>query len=336
MGNLLPRQSTSTQWCPMPEHGIRSPYSKCPFEVRILDEVGTGLGTGSAFFYEIDERLFLITNWHIVSGRHFLSKKSLMHDGRHPARLQVKLFSTGLEAVGSDTLSIRAYDVSIFENGEPVWFEHPALESSCDVVALPMERPQACPHFMHDAANRISGHRIPVLPGSTVFVIGFPRSISVGPGLPVWKSGYVASEPYYDVTIGGQASEHGGLHGGYRLPAFFIDSQTREGMSGSPVFALYVGNWNAADPYHWDSEDPAFLTRADTMLGSRGMEFVGCYSGRTMPKEEGAALGLCWRKDVIEQICRAQKKGRHPHNPAGVTAPQGTGAPLWSDNGPFG
>ena len=296
----------------MPEHGIRSPYTRCPFEVLIRDEQGT-LGTGSAFFYEVDDRWFLITNWHIVSGRHPLTKEPL-GEGRRPTSLQAKLFSTEAGAAGQGTFAIAPHDVPIYQDGEPLWLEHPTLGSLCDVIALPMERPQSCPQFMHNAANRIPVIRIPVIPGATVFVIGFPRAISVGPGLPVWKSGYIASEPYYDITIGGKSWEYGGLRGGHRLPAFFIDSQTREGMSGSPVFALYVGNWNAANPYHWDSEDPGFLTRKDTMLGSRAMEFVGCYSGRSKPNEEGAALGLCWRKDVIDAICRGMKKARHPHD----------------------
>ena len=55
--------------------------------------------------------------------------------------------------------------------------------------------------------------RIPVLPGGTVYVIGFPHAISVGPGLPIWKSGYIASEPHFDVTIGGQRKDIGGFRG---------------------------------------------------------------------------------------------------------------------------
>ena len=181
------------------------------------------------------------------------------------------------------------------------------------MIAIPIERPESCPKEMHKAANHISKVRIPVEPGCAVFVIGFPQSISVGPGLPLWKSGYIASEPHYDVTIDGKQCAFGGLQGGKRLPAFFIDSQTREGMSGSPVFALYVGSWNAADPYYWKPDDANFLSGSDIFLGSRAVEFIGCYSGRIGRKEERAALGLCWRKDIIEAICSGRKTGKHPH-----------------------
>ena len=167
---------------------------------------------------------------------HFLTKRPLMAS-RFPTYIKVEISS--YEVPGrpfqQNTFTTVARDVAIYENNQPLWFEHPTMGSFCDVVALPMERPQSCPKFMHNAANRISLGRIPVEPGCTVFIIGFPRSISVGFGLPVWKSGYIASEPYYDVTIGGEPSELGGVQNGHKLPAFFIDSQTREGMSGSPV-----------------------------------------------------------------------------------------------------
>ena len=183
-----------------------------------------------------------------------------------------------------------------------------------DIIALRMKRPDSLPDHMHQPANRIDEIPIPVEPGCTVFIIGFPSSPSVGFGLPLWKSGYIASEPHYDITVGGKQSEFGGLEGGNVLPAFFVDSQTRKGMSGSPLFAQYVGNWDSADPYgSWNPNDPEFFNRSDIFLGTKAMEFVGCYSGRLKPREEAAALSLCWRETVIEEICRAKKIANHPH-----------------------
>ena len=125
----------------------------------------------------------------------------------------------------------------------------------------------------------------------------------------MWKSGYIASEPFYDVTIGGNLSSVGGLEGGLTIPAFFIDSQTRSGMSGSPVFASYTGPWDPQEPYGpLKFDEPGFWNRSDVRLGGTGREFVGCYSGRVPDRENGAALGLCWRKDVIDLICSS----RHP------------------------
>jgi hypothetical protein len=280
------------------------------------DEHGL-ISTGSGFFYQNDAGdLFIATNWHNFSGRHFISKKLLSKNLRTPSFIKLKLCSRVLGGVtlSGDTFTTVAQRFEIYDDDQPLWFEHPLIGSLCDVVVLPVERPATCPPNMHVASNRISTTRIPVKPGCAVFVVGFPRSISVGFGLPLWKSGFIASEPHYDVTIGGEFSEIGGMTGGYKLPAFFIDTLTREGMSGSPVFASFTGNWDTSDPYR--EIDPSALGFWDSdaiALGEHRLEFVGCYSGRVGATEEGAALGLCWRDDVIGEICRARKLGSNPH-----------------------
>ena len=298
----------------MPEHGIRSTYSQCPFQLRVREHDGTALSAASAFFFETDGSWFIITNWHVVSGRHFLSREPLAVPFAEPFSLTAKLFSYAV-GPGSGTFGIAPHHVPLYRGEEPVWFEHPELGPSCDVVAIPMERPASCPEFMHNAANRISEANIPLEPGCTVFVIGFPHALSVGIGLPLWKSGYVASEPHYDVSLGGQLSDYGGLVGGTRIPAFFIDAQTRAGMSGSPVFARYRGMWDMRDPYRTvDPDEPGFWQRDDVATwGSEGTHLVGCYSARAGRIENEAALGLCWRTDVIEAICQGGKLGKNPH-----------------------
>ena len=62
----------------------------------------------------------------------------------------------------------------------------------------------------------------------------------------------------------------------------------------------------------------------ERVTGKSGMRpFVGCYGGRipgnrakregaSRGAEEDAALGLCWTKDAIEEICRAGWRGGEP------------------------
>ena len=299
----------------MPEKGIRSTYSQCPFEIQMWEEHDM-LATGTAFFYEYNNSWFLITTWHNLSGKHFLSKQPISQSRRCPTYIKAKLsqYSPAHAGRPPGTFVPNAQKVAIYEGDRPLWLEHPELGSNCDVVALPMQRPPDCPSFMHNAANRVSSVRIPVQPGCTAFIIGFPQSMSVGFGLPLWKAGYIASEPHYDVTIDGKVSDMGGLQEGVTIPAFFIDSQTREGMSGSPVFASYTGNWDSSNPYGtWNPDEPGFYERSDIFLGTRAEQFVGCYSGRVGQSEQEAALGLCWRDDVIKRICSSATLGKHPH-----------------------
>ncbi len=299
----------------MPQHGIRSTYSQCPFQLLVRSHDGSVLSAATAFFFETEDEWFLITNWHVVSGRHPLSAEPLGERFVEPFHLTCKLASYDVGSREDDTFGIASHDVPLYRGEQPVWLEHPELGASCDVVAIPMARPVSCPEFMHNAANRISTDDIPVEPGCTVFVIGFPHALRVGFGWPLWKSGYVASEPHYDVDLGVKLSSHGEFSGGVRMPAFFIDAQTRSGMSGSPVFVRYHGAWDQADPYRKvDPSEPGFWERKDVALwGSQGTRFVGCYSGRASPGENEAALGLCWRRDVIETICRGKNQGSNPH-----------------------
>ena len=299
----------------MPERGIRSTYSQCPFQLLVQDQSGKVLSSASAFFFETEGEWSIITNWHVVSGRSFLDGEPVqpMPPGSEPFSLTVKLSSYALgDKEGS--FAIAPHELPLYRGEHPVWHEHPLLGRSCDVVAIPFERPASCPEFMHNAANRISSDNIPVEPGCTVFVVGFPHDISVGFGLPLWKSGYVASEPHYDIRLGGGLQEIGGLAGGKEIPAFFIDSQTRKGMSGSPVFARFHGSWDMTDPYRKvDFDELDFWDRDDIALYGKGTQFVGCYSGRAGKSENEAALGLCWHTDVIKDICSARKSPRNPH-----------------------
>ena len=286
--------------------GIRSAYSQCPFQMRMCDSAGV-IATATGFFYDQDGDSFLITNWHNISGRHPETKKCIDKDLRTPTHIEVE-FASWLQG-SSMTRWLPASNtqrVEIYQGCEPLWLEHPELASFCDIIALPLTRPANCPEFMHNAANLTASDKIPVEPGNTVFIIGFPQGISIGPGLPLWKSGYIASEPYFAITT--KENER-------QLPAIFIDAQTRAGMSGSPIFASYMGSWDNLDPYAdlTGLDMQQYLKRGTILLASQGIEFIGCYSGRVLGRTHEAALGLCWRKEAIEHICVTGKPGQYPH-----------------------
>lgn len=302
----------------MPEHGTRSTYSQAPFQILMYDRGGI-ISSGTAFNYEHDGKRFLITNWHNVSGRNFQTKEKLdVKTGRVPTHLICKIAQWCPENEGSvRQYSIMPRRIELFDDPsamlDPLWLEHPELGSTCDVVAIEHAKPTSEPEFMHWPVNKISHMRIPVKPGQPAFIIGFPEALSTGYGLPIWKSGYIASEPYYSVTIGGELTISGARAGGLSIPAFFIDSQTRRGMSGSPIFASFTGMWSTTDPYeNVDPDEPNFWNRADVALHATGIEFAGVYSGRAPGQIDDAALGLCWRKDVIDQICAGGVRGAVP------------------------
>ncbi len=286
----------------MVSQAIKNSLSFVPFQIFVGDDADW-FSTGTGFFYQLDTDLFIITNWHVISGRDWPSGKANTPDGRRPTKMGLKLASKLTDQKGGYYFTSR--DGAIFSDTNPKWLEHPEFGWKCDVVAFPVgEIPEDVQRF-HKSANLKSDVTIPINPGSTVFIVGFPKSISSGPGLPIYKSGYVASEPDFDAIIGGTPSMVGSMKDGMKVPAFYIDSLTREGMSGSPIFASYTGIWNPDDPYasgELELKDSSFIGSA--------VQFIGCYSGRaTGERETDAALGLCWRESVIREICEARKSG---------------------------
>lgn len=242
----------------------------------------------------------MVTNWHNLTGKDFFSGSNLNRDARTPLWIEAHTALWQSPATAPvRKFGIASRRVEIYGDPEAqldrLWFEHPQLGGKCcDIVAIPNPKPEQEPDFMHNSVNSISDSRVPVLPGELAFVIGFPRGLHTGIGLPIWKSTFIASEPHYNVEVAERS-----------LPAFFLDGYTREGMSGAPVFARYRGTWDVKDPYKpVDPDDPSFWNRDDVAIfGSEATEFIGIYSGRIPEKEGEAALGLCWRKDAIEQVC---------------------------------
>ncbi|MCY3569580.1 MAG: trypsin-like peptidase domain-containing protein [Chloroflexi bacterium] len=286
----------------------RNPLNRYPFQLLINDQVGM-ISSGTGFFYSLDDKLFLVTNWHNVSGKNPFTGAPLHGSGRLPLTLTGKL-ATVME--DGESFAFVGRTLELYKDYSPIWLEHPELGSGCDVVAIPLDSAEKIPPGMHKPVNTYSDTKVPVSPGGVAFVVGFPKGISVGPGLPLMKSGYIASEPDYDAAIGGEVGNVGGLKGGLRIPAFFLDIQTRPGMSGSPVFASYTGLWDPEDPYGTARPEGEMRLTGSTRIGT-GFEFVGCYSGRVQEKENEAILGLCWREDTIKSICEGGRQGAHPH-----------------------
>ena len=290
----------------MSNNKIRNSLSLCPFEIHMCDDIGI-ISTGTAFFYKDSEITYLISNWHNMSGKHFLTKEPINKGRRLPTYIKIKLFHSNRDIPTSYTL--KTVRVDIYKGEQPLWLEHSDYGSECDVVALPMHLHGIDTGPSHKPVNLVPSVDIPISPGSTVFVIGYPKTLSTGPGLPLWKSGYLASEPEFEVRINGKISDIGGLSGGVKLPAIFLDIQTRKGMSGSPVFAFYSGVWDRTNPNKKPQNEAVELSN---LIDGVGYQFLGCYSARVGDNEEGASLGLCWPEDIIEQVCNG-RLGKHPH-----------------------
>jgi Trypsin-like peptidase domain len=232
------------------------------------------LGTATAFVVGVAGDFYLVTNWHVVTGRDPNTGRVLSKNGAVPDRLAVMhhvLNKPGHWQHRIHTL----YD----DNDDPLWLEHPVHRRSVDVVALPISQPRGARFVFYDLHR--PGPLISFAPSNTVSIIGFPFAISGGGGLGVWVQGTVATEPSLDY---------------WDLPLLLVDSRTRPGQSGSPVIVYRTDGYITEDGGTINNHIPA-------------QRLIGVYSGRI---NEESDLGLVWKLGALAEIVAAQHRGPLP------------------------
>jgi hypothetical protein len=228
--------------------------------VSFRDEL---IGSGTAFVVMHDAKPFLVTAEHVLSG---VNPETGARLGKEPERLRVFHHSTMmLHGVGGWHMTNEPLRD---EHGEPRWTTHPRKRIKdmddpfvldIDVAVLPLS----------DLHERVLlypidlGEPPQVAPGFPISVVGFPFGRGSDGFFPIWKTGHVASDVYWNDE----------------RREFLIDITTREGMSGAPVYAR---QW-APRGNEWDVRT----------------SFLGVYSGRTRVDSE---IGIVWRADLLRDI----------------------------------
>jgi hypothetical protein len=172
--------------------------------------------------------------------------------------------------------------VGLVENQQSLWWQHKGyidpsgLPRIVDIGVLVLDK--RLPDFEAVKDKIVSLPAIVLLTGgpteqdmmvesgyprvaAEVFILGYPKGLSMQGVMPVWKRGSIASEPLINVMD--------------QAPAFLVDAATRDGMSGSPV--LYFG------------DEITDALRRSAAVGNRQGEpwLVGVYAGREgVTKEE--------------------------------------------------
>ena len=225
---------------------------------------GQMLASGTGFVMQSPSgRFFLITNRHNVTGRRQDDGSCLNIMGAVPNEVVVHHHIAGY---GNWVERVE----TLYEGETPRWIEHPRLGARADFVALPLANlgGTSTLSWKFDAGE----YEQTFGPADPVSVVGFPFGISYGGYLPVWATGFVASEPSVDYLD---------------LPVFLIDSRTREGQSGSPVVKQSTGG-------------TIRLKNGKSMLGVGPMTtFLGIYSGRIHAQSD---IGMVWKKDAIKEL----------------------------------
>jgi hypothetical protein len=255
------------------------------------------LASGSAFFYVCENRTFLITNRHNLTGRHQITDQPLdKKTGGTPNNLVFQMPFFQSNANGSDSVILhQRVELRLDCDSQP-WLEHPILGASADVVAIDMAKHwPAIPQPIVHANSAAGAEEIIVQVCSKVCVIGYPFGLALENHYPVWVSGTLASEPIFDAG---------------EKPAIYIDCRTNRGSSGSPVFAYALaGGVETEESVRSRGIGEMRYNGRVFMDGLQYFSqpvhrFLGIYSGRI---NDCADIGLVWREEVIAAICMGTK-----------------------------
>jgi hypothetical protein len=232
------------------------------------------LCSATAFIVSYGGQAYLVTNWHVASGRNPKNGRELRDDNATPDTLR------SLQVVKDSDIAWDWVEQPLYDDeGEPLWLEHPDHGRAVDVVALPTTCADGFEHHPYDPTD--PGPPIAYGPSDLASIIGFPFGRSSGGAFGVWIQGTIASEPWIDYLD---------------LPLLLIDSRTRSGQSGSPVI-LY--------------RSQGYRTETGSIInnGSPGCRLVGVYSGRI---NEESDLGKVWKLQALVEILEAQQRGPTP------------------------
>lgn len=230
----------------------------------------------TGFFLKHNEKIYLITNDHVVSGLGHGDRKILSETGAIPSWLEINLFAPTNINFDSQTptptgaepykLTVPLYN-DVEQCLEPRWNSHPELGHLVDVVALDIQEAVDKALINAPATLSFSSEKAKYRPMDRVFVVGFPLDIDKSPNpFPIYKSASIASEPDF---LG-------------ERPYVLIDGKTKSGMSGSPVILQHGTKMtDQANGFEFSSGET---------------ELIGVYSGRESESNSTfeAELGLMW------------------------------------------
>lgn len=222
------------------------------------------LSSATGFVVLHEDRPFLITNWHVLTGRHADSGELLSTaTGAVPDILAI--FHHAPERLGARVKKIEnLYDPA----GVPRWIEHPKGRE-IDVVALPLHELDGVELRAFDLG--LADTDVETLIGMPVSIIGFPFGIEELGEFPIWKTGHIATEPQWNFK---------------GRPVFLVDATTRGGMSGSPVVLR--------------RSDGVRLNEAQEFVHTSPVSrFLGIYASRP---DASLELGSVWKPNVIHEI----------------------------------
>jgi len=236
---------------------------------------GKLLGSGTGFFYKQKSNWFVVTNWHVLSGRDPVSGQP-RHDSAAVPN-QCRFYFASLAETGIYWNQV-TYFLTHPLTDAALWFQHPVEGQDIDIAALPIEEVhKGIAKDFQDPSGNAPDMLIDL--GAEVFLPGYPLGLSANGLMAIWKRASLASSLEFGEGINRY---------------FFVDTATREGMSGAPCLA--ISNWRH---YELDRQ----TNKVSVIDRPISWRLLGVYSGRLNPSDSfEAQLGKVWRDNLLLDI----------------------------------
>ncbi len=266
----------------MPDH-----LSMITTPVQLVRD-GEAIGDGTGFFWAVHQdkkaALFVITNYHMLTG---VEPGKPFAPSDDSLTFEVHTSTDDPSKVSKVTLPLYTRD------NTPVYLTS-ATVPTADVGILPLPASVWNGLTVTCLDEGWARTDMLVLPTSLITVVGYPyRFRDETNKLPIYKTGSIGSEPEYD--FGG-------------LPVFLVDVSAFKGMSGSPVFAVSRGG------VHQRTGGAAVVGNARRFLGifasievceeKQAVELTAAIPGLAVTHIESMQLGYVWKANVIIDILK--------------------------------
>lgn len=217
------------------------------------------LTNASGFFFERDQRLFLVTSKHV-----FIDKPS----NHLPDRIEIELHTDPDNLVVSS-----AFSIPLYKGGKSVWRQGKDTAGEIDVAAIELDRHALpakmvyraySPHHLLDKLDQVDV-------GTPLLVVGYPLGFhDTLHHMPVVRQAIIASS--FGLRFQGEGF-------------FLTDARTHRGTSGAPIVARIPDSNRRLGDLPW------------RLLGVHSARFdIGT---RDLKLDEALGLNCAWYADIL-------------------------------------
>ena len=246
------------------------------------------LGVATSFIYQHGGDEYLVTARHNVTGLHAETGQPLHPSGAVPNQLELLTVVPSAGKSGDPEVcgTGKARRMRLDALGEVRVLGH-SRGSQIDLACIgPFRKSDTMiTRAVNDKSYDLMELRIGC--GDDAFVLGYPHFVDGGAQfLPIWKRASIASDPNRSQDL-------------QQPLRILLDTATRPGMSGAPVFVRQSGLIIPGPPYERDQ------LQGNEIIGT-AQDFLGCYSGRLGERDNlDSQLGIVWTRRAIEETIGA-------------------------------